>query len=127
MTSCKKDPLPVGPDLVWSRLSSPIAKNFPLPAPPKSLLSLPPSRPTRGAYRDRHGRGVGCGGRGSVGRCQGMAGRVDTARELTNGTQTNGANAYGKAVWSWHPLLVSSQRRQVGPTGSDKPLIPDDG
>ena len=56
-----------------------------------------------------------------------MAGRVDTARELTNGTQTNGANADGKAVWSWHPLLVSSQRRQVGPTGSDKPLIPDDG
>ena len=35
--------------------------------------------------------------------------------------------AYGKAVWSWHPLLVSSQWRQVGPTGSDKPLIPDDG
>jgi hypothetical protein len=23
--------------------------------------------------------------------------------------------ADGKAVWSWHPLLVSSQRRQVGP------------
>ena len=35
--------------------------------------------------------------------------------------------AYGKAVWSWHPLLVSSQWRHVGPTGSDKPLIPDDG
>jgi hypothetical protein len=25
--------------------------------------------------------------------------------------------ADGKAVWSWHPLLVSSQRRLVGPTG----------
>src|SRR6266702_4471715 len=25
--------------------------------------------------------------------------------------------AYGKAVWSWHPLLVSSWRRRVGPTG----------
>jgi len=25
--------------------------------------------------------------------------------------------AYGKTVWSWHPLLVSSQRRHVGPTG----------
>jgi hypothetical protein len=56
-----------------------------------------------------------------------MAGRVDTARELTNGTLTTTLFAYGKAVWSWHPLLVSSQRRQVGPTGSDKPLIPDDG
>ena len=26
-----------------------------------------PFRPTRGAYRDRHGRGAECGGRGSVG------------------------------------------------------------
>ena len=30
----------------------------------------------RGAYRDRHGRGVGCGGRGSVGRADVIAGRV---------------------------------------------------
>jgi len=33
--------------------------------------------PHRGAYRDRHGRGAGCGGRGSVGRA--------------NSAQTNGA------------------------------------
>ena len=39
------------------------------------------------------------------------------ARELTNGTRTNGANADGKAVWFWHPLLVLSSRRRVGPTG----------
>jgi hypothetical protein len=45
----------------------------------------------RGAIARRHERGAGCGGRGSVRRCQGMAGRVDKARELTNGTQTNGA------------------------------------
>jgi hypothetical protein len=45
----------------------------------------------RGAIARRHERGAGCGGRGSVRRCQGMAGRVDTARELTNGTQTNDA------------------------------------
>jgi len=30
-----------------------------------------------GAYRDRHGRGVGCGGRGSVGRALAIAGRVE--------------------------------------------------
>jgi len=24
--------------------------------------------------------------------------------------RTNGAKAYGKTVWSWHPLLVSSCR-----------------
>jgi hypothetical protein len=51
-----------------------------------------------------------------------MAGRVDKARELTNGTQTMGALADGEAVWFWHPLLVLSSRRLVGPTGlSTKP------
>src|SRR5713101_1101835 len=69
----------------------------------------------------RHERGAGCGGRGSVRRCQGMAGRVDKARELTNGTQTNDALADGEAVWFWHPLLVLSSRRLVGPTGQTKP------
>src|SRR5229473_7688373 len=65
------------------------------------IKSISPAVPPhRGAYRDRHGRGAGCGGRGSVRRCQGTAGRVDTAHELTNGTQTNDANADGKAVWS---------------------------
>jgi hypothetical protein len=49
-------------------LSSPPAKNIPLFTSLKSALQPAPSRPTRGAYRDRHGRGVGCGGRGSVGR-----------------------------------------------------------
>ncbi len=58
---------------------------------------------------------MGCGGRGSVGRCQGMAGRVDTARELTNGTLTNGAKADGEVVWSWHPLLVLNLRRLSQP------------
>jgi hypothetical protein len=28
-----------------------------------------------------------------------------------------GKAAYGKTVWSWHPLLVSSRRRCVDPTG----------
>ena len=27
------------------------------------------------------------------------------------GVQTNSAEAYGKTVWSWHPLLMPSQRR----------------
>src|SRR5258706_1376026 len=38
------------------RVSSPISKNIFVPAHPKSLLELRPSRPARGAYRDRHGR-----------------------------------------------------------------------
>ncbi len=31
--------------------------------------------------------------------------------------ETIGALADGKAVWSWHPLLVLNSRRRVGPTG----------
>ena len=37
------------------------------------------------------------------------------ARELTNGTQTNGALADGEVVWSWHPLLVLNLRRLSHP------------
>ena len=55
-------------------LSSPVRKNIPLPRGPKSPLYPRPSRPTRGAYRDRHGRGMGCGGRGSVRRAMGSQG-----------------------------------------------------
>src|SRR5437762_12595439 len=32
--------------------------------------------------------------------------------------------AYGKAVWSWHPLLVLSWRRRVGPTGLQQTFNP---
>jgi|HubBroStandDraft_2_1064218.scaffolds.fasta_scaffold894837_1 hypothetical protein len=45
-------------------LSSPFFKNILFFRRRKSLLYSPLSRPTRGAYRDRHGRGAGCGGRG---------------------------------------------------------------
>jgi len=44
------------------------------------------------------------------------------ACERSGARKTSGAEADGKAVWSWHPLLVSSRRRQVGPTGSGKTL-----
>jgi NO-binding membrane sensor protein with MHYT domain len=44
-----------------------------------------------------------------------IAGRVDEARERSDGAQTNGANAYGKAVWSWHPLLMLNWRRLSRP------------
>jgi hypothetical protein len=66
--------------------------------------------PTQGAFRDRHERGEGSGGRGSVGRVS-VAGRADEACERSTGVPTNDVAAYGKAVWSWHPLLVSSWRR----------------
>jgi hypothetical protein len=44
------------------------AGNISLNLSGKSLLQIRPSHPARGAYRDRHERGMGCGGRGSVGR-----------------------------------------------------------
>jgi hypothetical protein len=39
-------------------LSSPVSENISLPSRLKSSAYLPPSRPTRGAFRDRHGRWV---------------------------------------------------------------------
>jgi hypothetical protein len=55
--------------------------------------------------------GMGCGGRSSVGRAR----RILRVRERSGGAQTNDVAADGKAVWSWHPLLVSSRRRSCGP------------
>jgi hypothetical protein len=55
----------------------------------KSISSAVP--PHRGAYRDRHGRGAGCGGRGQ---------RV-----------TNGADADGEVVWSYGRSAGLGQRR----------------
>src|SRR6266700_1248512 len=73
-----------------------------------------PSR-KRGASRIVTDVGMGCGGRGSVARAR--DGRASEPRELSKRAKTNGAEADGKSVWSWHPLLVSSRRRRVGPTG----------
>jgi hypothetical protein len=47
-------------------LSSPFCKNILVLFLPKSGLEVSPSRPARGAYRDRHERGAGCGGRDGV-------------------------------------------------------------
>jgi hypothetical protein len=57
-----------------SSLISDFPKNISVPTYPKSILKFLPSHPTRGAYHDRHGRGEGCGGRGSVLRATGLQG-----------------------------------------------------
>ena len=54
--------------------SSPLCKNIPVSTTPKSSLQFFASHPTGGAYRDRHERGVGCGGRGSVLRARRLQG-----------------------------------------------------
>jgi hypothetical protein len=83
------------------------------------------SVPTRGAYRDRHGRGAECGGRGQRSRvgCDRRAGlsglvSVSTARRRRRSLRT------AKAVWSWHPLLMlSPAEAPSGPTGRAAPSI----
>jgi len=51
--------------------------------------------------------GAGCGGRGSVGHETESQGGLPVSDDSM---RTNGAEAYGKTKWSWHPLLVSSRR-----------------
>ena len=108
---------PTGCLATW--LSSPIFKNISVFAVPKSPLYPPPSRPTEGRWpssltrdgmrwtRQRRARKWNC--RAGFGLSQ--------TRERSNGALTNDAEADGKAVWSWHPLLMPSWRRHVGPTG----------
>ncbi len=96
--------------------------------------------PIRGALAIVTNVGTGCGGRGSVGRGRGSQGgfplrnarerssrRADerrcfppslkSQRTCTCRRRPLGEKrvAYGKAVWSWHPLLVSSRRRWCEP------------
>ena len=82
-----------------------------------SFSRLVPSE--RGVSRSSRTLGTGCGGRGSVVRANGwlQGGSNMDFRERTAGVQTSDAEADGKTVWSWHPLLMSSWRRHVDPTG----------
>jgi hypothetical protein len=70
--------------------SSPRWKNKALCVDPKSPPSSALSHPGRGAYRDRHERGVRCGGRGwHQVRCK-ARGRMEPPAD-------------GEVVWFWHP------------------------
>ena len=71
-----------------------------------SSTSSPRPFPARGAYRDRHERGMGCGGRDSVGA---QGGRRAVSRERSRRAGRTALVAYGKTVWSRHPLLVPSR------------------
>src|SRR5205814_5518159 len=68
-------------------LSSPVCKNIPVRALPKSTLELPPSRPTqRGVSRSSRTLGTGGDGRGSI--------------RLATASSTNDVDADGEVVWS---------------------------
>src|SRR5216684_7320119 len=108
-------------------VSSPFCKNISVFTYPKSHLQLFASHPTRGAYHDRHGRGVGCGGRGSVLRAMGWQGgffesvsdhRASGREMLLRTAKLCGPDA---------PTLASSSRSCVGPTGLRQNISADDG
>src|SRR3984893_18932788 len=55
--------------------------------------------PTRGAVARRHERGMGCGGRESVGAQWRSQGELNLVSDW-QGCKTNDVLAYGKTVWS---------------------------
>jgi hypothetical protein len=91
----------------------PSRENNPLNPSGKSPLQARPIPPERGAFRDRHECGAGCGGRKSAGAQMAVAGRLfNGAREQPAGARTNGADADGEVVWSCRPALFSSAKER---------------
>ena len=110
-----------------SFVSSPFRKNISVFTHPKSHLELFASHPTTGAYRDRHGRGMGCGGRGSVLRATGSQG--GSMRPVSD-HQASGREMLQRTAKSCGPdtpTLVSSLRSCVGPTGLRQNISAGDG
>src|SRR5216683_6003636 len=81
--------------------------------------------PHRGAYRDRHERGMGCGGRGSVLRATGLQGR--SMRPVSD-YQASGREMLQRTAKSCGPdaptLASSFAGWQVGPTGCGQASYP---
>jgi hypothetical protein len=106
-----------------TRVSSPLFKKIPLRRRPKSVLEVSPSCPERGALAIVTNVGMGCGGRGSVGRAMKSQGRLRLvsdrrARRRTMKSRTVKPCGPGTRCWC-----------QVGgglasPTGSRKTFNP---
>src|SRR5229473_3591521 len=96
-------------------VSSPICKNISVSIHPKSLLELSPSHPTRGAYHDRHGRGAGCGGRGSVLRARGSQGGFFESVSDQQHADERRLQRTAKSCGPDAPTLASSSRRLSRP------------
>jgi hypothetical protein len=71
-----------------------------------------PSRPGKRGVGHRHERWDGMRWTRQRRRARQSQGGSSGTCERTAGAETNGADADGKAVWFWHPLLVSSRRRR---------------
>src|ERR1700716_3110022 len=82
-----------------------------------------PSRPPEGRIAIVTDAGCDAVDAAALGaRCDRRAGWRKTRERSTARSRTTIA-ADGKAVWSWHPLLVLNSRRRVGPTGLRQTLI----
>jgi len=106
------------PDQAVSTCPVPLRKNIPLPIPPNSSLSPSPSRPARGAYRDRHGRWVRDAVDAAASCARGIAGRIDEIRErrLKHADERCCRGRPNRVVLTprrWCQVLW----RHVGPTG----------
>jgi hypothetical protein len=66
---------------------------------PNQWLNFGHPVPTRGAVARRHERGMGCGGRESVGAQAWSQGEMNLVSDLL-ARETNDVLAYGKTVWS---------------------------
>ena len=64
----------VGRPLIWAAVESHLKKYFASVTGRNISMSRRHPNPTGGAYRDRHGRGMGCGRRGNVLRAMGSQG-----------------------------------------------------
>jgi hypothetical protein len=106
---------PTGYLVIW--LSSPDSKNSSLPALPKSILKLSPSRPTEGRFAIV--TNVGSGMRWTRQRWarKVMAGRVDEACERSNGALTDGADCGRRS----RVVLTPRRWRQGGGGASAQP------
>ena len=83
-------------------------QNFLLCLSGKSSLQAGASNPERGAYRDRHGRGMGCGGRGSVGRARWWQG--GSIRPVSDQQRADERRMCGRRS---RVVLTPRRRRQV--------------
>jgi hypothetical protein len=104
-------------------LSSPSAENIPLAGLLETALGIPPSDPTEGRIAivtDAGLDAVDAAASGEQVNCRAGFGLSQT-RERSNGALTNGVVAYGKTVWSRHPLLVPSCRWRNRSNRVDQP------
>jgi hypothetical protein len=117
--------LPVG-RFVDRAVQSPLQKYFCFRTPQITSRSfgVPPHR---GAYRDRHGRGVRMRWTRQRFARDGIAGRVDEACERSTASGRGMLQRTAKSCGPDAPTLASSSRRQVGPTGLRHAISADDG